>query len=84
MAGDDLCLSKECIDNNIVFGDGGHHSNPPILPIIKPECNKMKKPVIILSISIRDGTLSTPRGHMDDPSSETYNRYRVESYMICN
>jgi len=23
MAGDDLCLSKECIDNNIVFGDGG-------------------------------------------------------------
>lgn len=72
MAGDDLCLSKECIDNNIVFGDGGHHSNPPILPIIKPECNKMKKPVIILSI--RDGTLSTPRGHMDDPSSGLISR----------
>ena len=71
-ANDALCLSKEDIDSNIVFGDGGQHSNPPISPYIKPECNIKKKSIAILSI--RDGTLSIPQGHMNDSSSGLISR----------
>ena len=63
---DTLSLSQEVIDSNIVFGDGGQRSNPPISPVIKAENNIKKKPIIILSIV--DGKLSTPHQHMNDPS----------------
>jgi hypothetical protein len=63
---DALSLSQEVIDSNIVFGDGGQRSNPPISPVINAENNIKKKPIIILSIA--DGKLSTPHGHMNDPS----------------